>query len=838
MNDGHPDELPPPEPLLPATTWHSGMLERYGPLWTLAGLPFFFRHLRLEEHSAERVRAAAALGPVVYVLHTRSFVDWLALNHVLRGRGLPLPVYTNGIDARPWMPLPAAWAATRRRMREGDPADALQSGWLSRAVAAGLPVCVFLVPPRESWLRRAAAEPDPVPSLLEAQALTGRPVQVLPVVVLWSRAPGRARTEVERFVLGTQDHPGTLGKLVTLASGQAVGDAVVQVGAAIPLTEYAERYASEPPARRVKVLRLALRRYLYREAQVVRGPRGRPHAQVRRVVLTSPEVDALVTREAVATGEPPEVVRARVARTFDRLAARFSFPVVRIVGVLCRFLWNRIYAGLDVRPEDLDRIRDALRAGTPVLVPCHRSHLDYLLISSLLYEHDMVIPHIVAGDNLSFFPLGSIFRRCGAFFVKRSFAGERVFPVVFARYLRELVRTEVPVEFFAEGGRSRTGKMLPPKVGVFGMVMDAASHAREGREVTFLPIFLGYEQVAEEGAYVRELAGARKEKEDVRQVVKATGVLRNRYGRVYMRVGEPLPASAVCPPDEWPRLSRERRQEVLIAACARLFRRIEAEAVSLPTGVVALALLAHDGSTVPDVALRDRIDRVRAFLRRGGATEGGDAAGLDAALARFSASRAVRRVDGPHGVEWRVEGRTALDYYKNTILHVFSDAAIYAAAVRARGGARVDEDAVSADFSRGRQGFRYEFVQDPDEAPSSAAARAVDALIAHGALARDADGRLNVADDARLDEIAVLILNFVESYRLVARAAASGAAGARDLPRAALALGRALVTSGQVARDESLNLVNLENATRALGEDGPTVFTERLDAVAPRAPTP
>jgi NAD(P)-dependent dehydrogenase (short-subunit alcohol dehydrogenase family) len=148
-----------------------------------------------------------------------------------------------------------------------------------------------------------------------------------------------------------------------------------------------------------------------------------------------------------------------------------------------------------------------------------------------------------------------------------------------------------------------------------------------------------------------------------------------------------------------------------------------------------------------------------------------------------------------------------------------------------------DEDAVSAGFTRARQGFRYEFVHDPDEAPSAAAARAVDALIGHGALARDADGHLNVADDARLDEIAVLIVNFVESYRLVARAAASGAAGARDLPRAALALGRTLVTSGQIARDESLNLVNLENATRALGEDGPTVFTERLDAVAPRAPT-
>jgi hypothetical protein len=132
---------------------------------------------------------------------------------------------------------------------------------------------------------------------------------------------------------------------------------------------------------------------------------------------------------------------------------------------------------------------------------------------------------ISAGANLAFFPLGTAFRHAGAFFIRRSFAGDRVFPVVFGRYLHELVHLEVPIEFFLEGGRSRTGKLLPPKLGVLGMVLDAAASAtRADREVSFLPIYIGYEQIAEERAYARELSGARKEKESVQQVAKAAGV--------------------------------------------------------------------------------------------------------------------------------------------------------------------------------------------------------------------------------------------------------------------------------------------------------------------------
>lgn len=836
-------DAPPPLhawPLVDATTpesFRSGMLPMFGAAFFLLGLPIFFRSLRMEDHSAERIRRAAERGPVVYVLHTRSVVDWLALNRVLVARGLPLPVFTNGVDATFWMPLAEQWRALTRRFRGETPAfDPMNSGWLADCIASGRPTCLFLQPQQnlvDLVVRRD--EPDPIAALLDAQARTGRPVQVIPIVVIANRSPEPAQREVGSFLIGLEDIPGSLGKLANIATQ---GNALVQAGEAIPLAEYVARYQDEPPARCKKMLRLALRRWLYREARVVRGPRARPYGHVRRVVLESRELVELVPREAAATGRSPEKIRLEMARQYDKIAASFSFPVVRMSAAVCKLIWNRIYSGIDVRDEDLDRIREALRKGTPILVPCHRSHLDYLLISCLLFERDVVIPHIVAGDNLSFWPLGAIFRRCGAFFIRRSFSGDRIFPVVFARYLKELVHMEVPIEFFIEGGRSRTGKLLPPKVGVFGMLMDAAaSVTRADREVSFLPIYIGYEQIAEERAYARELSGAHKEKESVKQVVKATSVLKNRYGKVYLRVGQALTARDIAAGDDWSKLSKDRRHELLLAGGERLLHRINTEAVALPTAIVALAILSHARRGLRHAELKARVERVRAFLAAANVQEGGGMSHVDGiideALGRFVGGRMLTGLEEEHGRVYSIvpERRVTLEYYKNTVLHAFAPAAFYAGAVRALGaasvlggelGGAVDRAAVSRLFRLQQFLLRYEFVLDPDADEDTLEARAIVGLSAYGALATGADGVLHVADRGRVGEVANLVANFLESYQLVLRAAknAKGPLAAKDLSRAALTFGKTLLAVDEITRPEALNLVNLENAVRAFAEDG------------------
>ena len=273
----------------------------------------------------------------------------------------------------------------------------------------------------------------------------------------------------------------------------------------------------------------------------------------------------MVAEEAARTGQSEDIVRQEAERTLTHIAAKMRIGTVRMVAMALKFLWNRIYAGVDIPDADMRRLRESFRGATPILIPCHRSHLDYLQISSQLYYRDMVLPHVIAGENLSFWPLGSIFRRCGACFIKRSFGGDRVFPAIFQRYLHQLVRDGFPIEFFIEGGRSRTGSLLPPRLGVLKMIMDSAQNLREGWDVNLVPIGISYEQIAEERAYRKELQGEDKVSENVGQVVKATSIFKRRLGRVYVRIGEPISLSEVFSslPAPFPELDADTRESVV-----------------------------------------------------------------------------------------------------------------------------------------------------------------------------------------------------------------------------------------------------------------------------------
>ena len=191
---------------------------------------------------------------------------------------------------------------------------------------------------------------------------------------------------------------------------------IVQAGAAVDLQEALTHFGGVPHERRIRAIRLLLRRYLYRELHVVRGPYARSYKSVQRQVLESADVQKFIQTEAIQRGVSEATLRKAAAKSFSHFAARFSYRAVSVAAWGCRVLWDRIYSGVDIREEDLERMRTAIRNGTPILLPCHRSHLDYLLLSSLFFEEGLVLPHVVAGENLAFFPIAPFLRRCGAFF--------------------------------------------------------------------------------------------------------------------------------------------------------------------------------------------------------------------------------------------------------------------------------------------------------------------------------------------------------------------------------------------------------------------------------------
>ncbi|MCB9759416.1 MAG: 1-acyl-sn-glycerol-3-phosphate acyltransferase [Alphaproteobacteria bacterium] len=830
----------PDVPYVPVELYRSAMVRAWGFLYYTV-FWFFFRRLRLAEPSGERVRQAAEHGPVVYVLRTRSLVDYLALNEVLRRRRLPLADYGMAIQMTWYMPVAEAARLLKDKVvwffKHGRLPNPVDVGWLSRLVASGSHAAVFMRP-RAGWrdFFTPPEWPDPVPALLSAQENCERPVQLLPVVVIWRREPARARSSTQKALLGTDENAGVIARLIEVALGHR--DALVQVGEPVDLADYAARFAEEPPHRQARRLRLLLRRYLFREQELVRGPTLKTPRWTRRLVLSSPRVRRLIEDEALATRKPVESVRNQVLRTYDKMAARFSYRLVAMLRPFSPWFWSKVYQGADVRPADLERIRQATRRGVCVLVPAHKSHVDYILVSAVLHDNDIVMPHVIAGDNLAFFPMGGVLRRLGAVFIRRSFAGERVFPALFRTYLTHLFREGYTVEFFIEGGRSRTGKLLPPKLGVLGYTVEAGIEARIGRtlgEVTWLPVAITYERILEETPYARELSGRDKRPETFGAFLRALSLIVRRQGRVFLRVGEPLELTVFLgqQPGEWGTLDREHRKEALNGLAERILHRINEAAVLVPTGVVAAALLAQSRPGVPQRVLAERVRVFCTLAELEGAelssqlSDGQRA--IAQALGHFRKIKAVESLTGADDVVHRTleDKRITLDFYKNGVLHWLLPASLLAAELRAAG-----RDAFTTADLRASLRFqlfvlRFEFISDPDVDEDTFEARGLAQLTAAGAIAAEGDG-WRVIDRARVSELAELTLNFVESYYVCLR----GLHPLRDKDldkrqrvRELLALGRQFLAVEDIRRPEALSSVTLANALRAFEEDG--VYSER-----------
>ncbi|MEQ1567876.1 MAG: 1-acyl-sn-glycerol-3-phosphate acyltransferase [Myxococcota bacterium] len=820
---------PPPDP--PPERFGASMARAFGPLYRAIGLGRGLDHVRLPDHAAEVIRAAALRGPVVYVLPRCSSLDHLALNAALAARRLPLSVWAPGVSTAHWLPLSGAWASLTHRAGEAARGrfapDPVSTGWVASALAAGHAITWF-VDERPGWFGPRPARFDP---LAEAAELDP-PVQVIPLMIVWDRSPDHT-DPIEQFFRGKQGVPGWARRWWRAMRS---GDVFVQVGPPVELRTLAERVGKE---RLAGVLRRMISRNLHDERKLVAGPRLLPYQTLKKVVLDNPPMRDFAKAEAAQSGFSIARVERQMSREYDRIAANFSWTVIQLLHLVLRPLWTRVFSGVDARPEDIERVRAAMRDGAVVFAPCHKSHFDYVLMSWVMYDHDLIVPHVVAGMNLAIWPISVLLRGAGGFFVKRAFAGDRVFPVVFARYLRELVLREYPIEFFIEGGRTRTGRLLPPRAGVLSMVLDAAEVRAHGRAVTLLPISLAYEQVAEEGAYAREMGGEKKKAESLGELLKARAVLRRRFGRVYLRVGEPVSVGAFVDEAEgrpaWSARPAEQRKAEVMAMGRGIVAEIGRQMVLLPTSLVSLALLSIPRRAVSAVELTARIGRFDALLASVGVKRAQSLARFDQGVAQ-ALDRLVR--DGrivAHQVRgervWAIEPehRVVLDFYKNQVLHFLAAPALVAVALRSLPDGPVDPAALEQRVGQLVALFRRELVLV--DGPARITRSGVELLVAHGAIREDP---ITVVDVVRIAEIHGLFRPIVEAYAAAIRAPVYPLEPA-GVPAAIQRIQGALVSAGVVSCPESLVTGTLHNAVTTWVEDGVLVNQDGRLAPSPSA---
>ncbi|MFP1796003.1 glycerol-3-phosphate 1-O-acyltransferase PlsB [Lonsdalea quercina] len=356
-------------------------------------------------------------------------------------------------------------------------------------------------------------------------------VQMVPVSVMFGRSPGREGHQQEapqlRLLNGIEKF------FAVLWLGR---DSFVRFSTPVSLRYIATEHGTDNSIAH-KLARVA-RMHFARLRLAAVGPRLPVRQELFKKLLSSKAIAKAVDDEARAKKISREKAQQNAIAMLEEIAADFSYEAVRLTDRVLGWTWNRLYQGINV--HNAERVRQLAQDGHEIVyVPCHRSHMDYLLLSYVLYHQGLVPPHIAAGINLNFWPAGPIFRRLGAFFIRRTFKGSKLYSTLFREYLGELFTRGYSVEYFVEGGRSRTGRLLDPKTGTLAMTLQAMLRGGT-RPITLVPIYIGYEHVMEVGTYAKELRGATKEKEGFLQMVRGLRKLRN-LGQGYVNFGEPLP---------------------------------------------------------------------------------------------------------------------------------------------------------------------------------------------------------------------------------------------------------------------------------------------------------
>jgi len=358
-------------------------------------------------------------------------------------------------------------------------------------------------------------------------------IQIVPVTVLIGRAPENESGFFKVLFSENWDLGGRFRRFfTTIVNGRAT---MVQFGQPLMLDQI--RAETDDDGQALAKLSRVLRVHFKRVRTAAIGPDRSHRRTLVETVVKSEAVQASVEAKARRDGISHDKAED-AARSYAReIAADYSYTLVRIAEMLLTWFWNRIYRGVEVK--HFRNFRETSPGHEVVYVPCHRSHIDYLLLSYLLYNRGFVPPHIAAGVNLNMPLIGPILRRGGAFFLRRSFRSQPLYAAVFNQYVSLILSKGVSLEYFIEGTRSRTGRLLPPRAGMLSITVRAFLRA-QNRPLMFQPVYIGYEQLAEGSSYISELSGQQKKPESLSDFRNLINILRKDYGEVTVSFGDPI----------------------------------------------------------------------------------------------------------------------------------------------------------------------------------------------------------------------------------------------------------------------------------------------------------
>jgi glycerol-3-phosphate O-acyltransferase len=804
------------------------------------------KKLRFDDHNLDKIKAIDKESIVVFACKNKRIFDFLYFHTKLKALDLPFPAL--GFDFRFFFLLPVKREA-RILLSHLDyflhhfhVKDIYTSGFVQNSLQNPKSGFVSLIEEDDFYKRFIKSTPDPLFHLIELQKQTDTCVVIVPEDIIYVTKPRHKDPGLGDILFGTHEKPGLIKRTYTLVRHPEK----IRVAVATPvnLKEFINRpeidcLDSEFQTHR---LRSHLVDILNRQRKSITGPVLKSRQEITEDILTRKSLREYLADYAARNNIPLYKINKKAAAYIKEIAANYNLRVINTLNWLLTWVFKNIFEGLVVNQDEINRMREKSTQAPLILIPCHKSHLDYLLLPYVMFRNNMPCPHIAAGKNLSFWPLGPIFRGGGAFFIRRTFKGAELYTKIFGAYLEKLLYEGFNIKIFIEGGRSRTGKLLTPRPGGLGMIIRAYLNGA-CENLYFVPVFVGYDRVLEEDAYLKEIEGGKKTPETLKGLLNSRKFLKKKYGKVYIKFDDPLSLKDYLKEKNID-LTRTTNQEYLQFVKQfgyKLINSINENSLVTPHGIVASAILNGAKNSFVKEQIIERVNTYMNLLTFN-KVDLSDTLIMDpdqainTVIQNFISRNFIELADED---EEEISDHTTfivkhnkraiLDYYKNSAISFFVPAAYAAMAIL-----EVDQ----FKFSLPDLVMRYKFLQklftdefsyDDEVTSEEQLSKCIKGFINEGILVPDPVqiDMLNLTSQGlrKLKWFSAFLLPFFESYKttlLFVEKERTDKYDAKEQTKKIQSFGSKLYKRNNIFLKESLSLVNYRNAATYFARNGIT----------------
>ena len=802
-------------------------------------LKLFFSGITIDKEQALALNKLKKEGVVVYVTKYKSYFEYLFYYTRYKQDGLPFPEI--GFDYRV-----VIWQPVSRILRiffsyfdyifsNLSLPDPYASGYISQELIRGRSGLLSLVEKKGFYRRFVKQKTDPLQYLIEMQQsieIGDRPIFIVPQLIFFSKKPHKSTLTITDILFGTEERPGKIRRLVSLFKNSE--KVFMEISEPVNLKHFLE--VEQIRRQDIEYQSLALRRNLLlqinRHRQSTIGPTLKSREELKESILTNDRLQSFMENYSKKHNMPIQQAHKKADKYLDEIAAKYNIAIIKILAGLIKWVSNTIFEGVTVNMDVLNKVKSMSKKGPLILIPCHKSHIDYLILSYFLYTNNMPCPLIAAGKNLSFWPMGPIFKGGGAFFIRRTFKGAVLYSKVFVEYIYKLLEEGFNIEFFIEGGRSRTGKLILPKLGLLSILLNAY---KDGAcdDMIFVPIYIGYDRVMEESSYLNEIEGGQKKPENLLQIIKARKLLKKRYGKIYIKFHQPISLNELLSQSNISiqDMTSKERNALTRNLGHRIINAINNVSVVTAYGLVASALLncskkrftykhlMSDVGTYMNYLLSQKVELADTLLLDYVyAVE----QVIDAYLNRKLIIQTSKNMEGRFaGAQFMVNEnkRPILEYYKNNCIAFFIPAAFTSLAILEKDAFQFSASDLNIGYNFLQGFFKNEFAYNVDKTSEYFIRKNIKAFIDDAVLMPHPTlpdtYNLTSAGFRELKLFSGFLKTYFESYLIVLKhlgRLSNSSPNTKDILKKIQATGNRMYKKREIERKEALSKINYKNA--------------------------